>query len=314
MRFAASATASCPINIPVPAVYYFEFKKRVVPLTRRPSRDGFRTNFAFGRQSHFKGDPISMFKRSLFGFLLILIFVTVAVAQTEWKGFYAGGNIGGALGRSTADTSTIFSSSGYFAGSSVTAIESAGRQKLSANAFTGGLEAGINAQFGNNIFGGEVDYESLRLNDSQSSTLDYPCCAGTSFTVDQSFKTNWLLTARPRFGHAMGPALVYATGGLAVTKVDYEAQFADTFATASEGAFVNKAKYGWVGGFGLAFKGPVEHLSMKAEYLYTDFGRLTMTASNLTAFSPPSAFPSNVFTHSMALHAHVIRAGVDFHW
>ena len=255
-----------------------------------------------------------MFKKSLLALSLIPIFVMGASAQSDWKGFYAGGNIGGALGRSTADTSTIFTGTDYFVASSVMAIESAGRQKLSTNAFTGGLEAGINAQFGNSVLGGELDYESLRMSDSQSSTVPYPCCTTTSFTVDQSFKTNWLLTARPRFGYAMGSALLYATGGLAVTKVDYQAQFSDTFAGASEGAFVNKAKYGWVGGFGVAFKGPVEHLSMKAEYLYNDFGRLTMTASNLVAFTPPTAFPANVFTHSMALHAHVIRAGVDYRW
>jgi outer membrane immunogenic protein len=76
---------------------------------------------------------------------------------------------------------------------------------------------------------------------------------------------------------------------------------------------VNKAKYGWVGGFGVAFKGP-EHFSIKGEYLYNDFGRLTMTSSNLTAFTPPTAFPGNEFTHSMALHAHVVRAGVDYRW
>jgi outer membrane immunogenic protein len=257
-----------------------------------------------------------MFKRCLFAISLLPILVVVVEAQTDWNGFYAGGNIGGALGRSTANTSTVYvpTLDGYFTASSVAAIETGGRQPLSANGFTGGLEAGINAQMGNNIFGGEIDYESLRMNDSASSTIAYPGFPGRSFTIDQSFKTNWMLTARPRFGRAVGPALVYATGGLAVTKVDYQAQFSDTFAAASEGGFVNKARYGWVGGFGVAFPGPIEHFSMKVEYLYADFGRLTMTTNNLTAFTPPIAFPSNTFTHSMALHSHVIRAGFDYHW
>lgn len=255
-----------------------------------------------------------MFKKSLLALSLIPSFVVAASAQTEWNGFYVGGNIGGALGRSTANTSTVFSSNGYFAESSVSQIESAGLQKLSANAFTGGLEAGMNAQSGSIVFSGEVDYESLRMSDSASSTVSYSCCVGTGFTLDQSFKTNWLLTARPRIGFLMGPSLLYATGGLAVTKVEYQAQFTDTFAGASEGAFVNKAKYGWVGGLGVAFPGPGEHFSIKAEYLYTDFGRLTMTASNLTAFTPPLSYPASEFTHSMALHAHVIRAGIDYRW
>jgi len=133
-----------------------------------------------------------MFNKSLLALSLIPIFAVVASAQTNWNGFYVGGNIGGAMGRSTANTSTIFNptSDGYFAADSVASIETEGRQKLSANAFTGGLEAGVNSQSGSIVFGGEVDYESLRMNDSASSTVPYSCCAGTSFTLDQSFKTN----------------------------------------------------------------------------------------------------------------------------
>ena len=37
--------------------------------------------------------------------------------------------------------------------------------------------------------------------------------------------------------------------------------------------------------------------SVKAEYLYVDLGRVSTTSANLTAFTPPSAFPANVFTH-----------------
>jgi outer membrane immunogenic protein len=176
------------------------------------------------------------------------------------------------------------------------------------------LPVGLKAASMHNPEGAEVDYESLRLSDNESTTEPNSCCAGTTFTLNQSFKTTWLLTARPRIGHTMGSALIYVTGGLGVTKVDYQAEYTDTFAAAHENAAVNQAKYGFVGGFGFAFKGPIEHLSMKGEYLYADFGRLTMTSSNLTAFTPPIAFPANVFTHSMALHAHVIRAGVDYHW
>jgi len=259
-----------------------------------------------------------MVRNSLFGLMLILIVVGVASAQSEWSGFYAGGNFGTALGRSTTNTKTEFDPTinGYFAASSVEAIEISGRQKLRDSGFSGGLEAGFNVHSGSFVFGGEVDYESLRLNGSESVTVPYTCpvCFGTSFTLDQSFKTNWLFTARPRAGFAMGSTLFYATGGLAVTKVDYQAQFSDTFAAATESASVNKAKYGWVGGFGIAFRGLAEKLSLKGEYLYTDFGRLTMTSSNLTAFNPPVAYPSNSFTHSMGLHGHVIRAGIDYHF
>lgn len=254
-----------------------------------------------------------MLKRFFCAILFVPILVVAASAQSEWSGFYAGGNVGAALGRSTADTSTVFNPSGYFAVGSVAAIQTAGRQSLSANAFTGGVEAGIQAQSDNDVFGGEIDYDSLRMSDSASTTVPYPGFAATSFTIDQSFKTNWMLTARPKYGRVVGAALIYVTVGLAVTKVDYQAQFSDTFAGASENASVGKTKYGWTGGFGVAFMGPIDHFSMKGEYLYADFGRVTMTSANFTAFAPPISF-ANEFTHSMALHTHVIRAGFDYHW
>ena len=55
-------------------------------------------------------------------------------------------------------------------------------------------------------------------------------------------------------------------------------------------------------------------LVVKGEYLYTDFGRTTTTSRNLIAYTLPLAFPSNVFTHSLALHGHTLRVGLDYRW
>jgi outer membrane immunogenic protein len=245
---------------------------------------------------------------------MVLIFSGAASAQAVWQGVYAGGNIGGALARSTANTSTVFRLTGYFDAASLPAIDTAGRQKLNAHDFTGGLEAGANGQIGNVVFGAETDYESLRLSSSQNSSLPYTCCTTTSFAVNQSYKTRWLFTARPRVGYAIGQALVFATGGVAVTKVNYQEVFTDTFANANESGAVDKTRTGWAGGFGAAYQLPKGHWSVKGEYLYTDFGRTTMTSNNLIAYTPPLAFPSSAFTHSMALHGHVIRVGFDYRW
>jgi outer membrane immunogenic protein len=54
------------------------------------------------------------------------------------------------------------------------------------------------------------------------------------------------------------------------------------------------------------------HLSFKGEYLYAGFGTSTVTSNNLTAFTPPIAFPTNIFTHTVALHAKIARAGINF--
>jgi len=38
------------------------------------------------------------------------------------------------------------------------------------------------------------------------------------------------------------------------------------------------------------------------------------TSANLTAFSPPIAFPTNIFTHTADLRTHFVRFGVNWHF
>jgi outer membrane immunogenic protein len=256
-----------------------------------------------------------MCMRFLLGTAFVLALAMGVSAQTDWRGFYAGGNAGDTLGRSTADTTTVFSPTGYFASSSVPAIAAAGRQQFRPNGFTGGGQVGFNGQTGSWVYGVEGDFGAMLLRQTQSTTATYPCCSPTAFTVTQSIKTNWLLTARPRFGYTTGHALLYATGGVAVTKLNYQEVFTDTFATAHENGGVNQTKTGWTAGAGVEYQLPSnKHWSVKGEYLYADFGRVTTTSTNLTAFTPPIAFPTNVFTHSDKLHAHILRGGINYRW
>jgi outer membrane immunogenic protein len=154
---------------------------------------------------------------------------------------------------------------------------------------------------------------SMHLNDSASSTGTYPCCAPTGFTVTQTINTDWLFTLRGRAGFVFGNVLLYGTGGLAVTDRNYDALFTDTFATAHETGGSHENAKGWVAGGGAEFKtGP--HFSLKGEFLRVDFGDVTGTSTNLTAFSPPIAFPTNTFTHTASLNANLIRFGFNYHF
>jgi len=119
------------------------------------------------------------------------------------------------------------------------------------------------------------------------------------------------MTARPRVGVAFGHALFYGTAGGAFTNVKYTALFTDTFATAHESASLDDKRAGWVVGAGGEFA-ITHHLSFKGEYLYSGFGTSTVTSNNLTAFTPPIAFPTNIFTHTVSLHAKIARAGINF--
>jgi len=155
----------------------------------------------------------------------------------------------------------------------------------------------------------------MDLNGSRIGTGTYPCCAPTGFTVKQSVKTDWLFTIRPRLGVAdMIPnTLIYATGGLAMTNLNYQAVFTDTFATAHESGGLNRTVVGWTAGAGGEFQ-VAPHWSIKGEYLYVDFGKSTTHSTNLTAFTPPIAFPSNEWTHSTDLRASIFRVGANYHF
>jgi outer membrane immunogenic protein len=229
----------------------------------------------------------------------------------SWAGFYIGMNGGGAWGHSDLATSTVFSPTGYFATSSVPAINAVGAQHINTSGGIAGGQIGYNWQSGAAVFGIEADIDWVGLSGSASGSALYPCCAPTGFTVTSSVKSDWLFTLRPRLGFAVDHWLFYATGGLAVADVKANFLFTDTFATALESAAISQTKTGWAAGAGAeyAFAGP---WSLKVEYLHVDLGSLSTTSTNLTAYTPPIAFPTNVYSHSVNLTADIVRAGINY--
>jgi len=229
----------------------------------------------------------------------------------DWTGLYAGVNAGIAVANSKVNTNVAYSPTGYFSSTSTPAIDASSAQKPSATGFTAGLEGGYNYQTGNYVLGIESDIGALNSNASMSQGAAYPCCAPTGFTVAQTVRTNWSLTVRPRLGFVWGSVLVYATGGVAVADVKYSERFTDTFATALETASKSTTQAGWTAGGGIEL--PIApNWSMKAEYLYYDLGSISTTSTNLTAYTPAIAFPTNVFSHTASITANVVRVGVNF--
>jgi outer membrane immunogenic protein len=235
----------------------------------------------------------------------------VAVPVYNWTGFYIGGNVGGAWGNFDPTTSTVFSPVGYFATSSVPAINAAGIQSSKPSGVTGGFEAGYNWQIRNFVVGVEGDIEALSLSNSVSSGAVYPCCAPTAFTVTSNVSTTWLATIRGRLGYAVNNWLFFVTGGAAFTDLRGNFAFSDTFANAAESASFSDTKTGYTVGGGVE-AGLWGNWSVKGEYLYANFGTLSASSTNLTAFAPAIAFPSNVFTHSLDLKANIARAALNY--
>ena len=229
----------------------------------------------------------------------------------SWTGFYVGGNGGVAWGQFNTSTGSVFSPTGYFAASSIPAIGSTGNLKVDSKEFIGGVEAGYNWQSGMVVWGLETDFEYFHLKGTASGTATYPCCAPTAFTINSEAHTDWLFTARPRIGIATNNDLIYVTGGLAVTNLNATFTFTDTFATAAESGAISSTRLGWVVGGG--YEGGLGGgWSAKLEGLFVNFGSVAVSSTNLTAFTPPIPFPTNVFTHSVDLKAAIVRFGLNY--
>jgi outer membrane immunogenic protein len=223
----------------------------------------------------------------------------------NWTGFYIGGNGGYAWGRSNVST-TAPSLGSYFVASDLSQIDSSGQGTIHPNGGTGGIQAGYNWQAGNVVYGAEVDFDALSLSASRSITTQYISAPGTFFTINQSVKTDWLFTARPRVGWASDNWLLYVTGGLAVTELKYNNLFTDTFAAAFENGSISKTKAGWVVGGGVEY-GLTRNWSVKAEYLYMDFGDVSSTGVVSTSIAESA--PLN---HSADLKTNIVRAGINY--
>jgi outer membrane immunogenic protein len=255
----------------------------------------------------------------------------VAPAQAQspagynWSGFYVGLNAGAAFGRSKATTSSDCSlpngGGAYYcdnagAGADNAAlVDALGSGKSSDTGFTGGIQAGYNWQRSNIVYGLETDFGAFKLNGSRQGSGNFPTAmvggvgGGDPFTIGSSFSADWLFTLRGRLGTVVMPnLLVYATGGLALTRLTASLAYADVSsigAPNSSSPSSTSLKTGWVLGGGLEWA-LSNNWTVKGEYIYVDFGKVT--ASGMIE---GGGYTQGISTTS-DLSAHVARVGVNY--
>jgi outer membrane immunogenic protein len=186
----------------------------------------------------------------------------------DWTGLYVGLNAGGSFGRVRWKS--------YFDNTS---------GDVSVSSGVAGGTIGYNAQnLGSFVFGTEFDFDWRGIN----ATVPPPSCAPNC-----EFKSDWVATARLRFGRAFGGFLPYLTGGLSIGDVTMDI-VGQPFGTN------NSVSFNWTGGAGVEFviNGP---LTGKIEYLYVNH---TSTACNVEC----GGF-GNV---NMGLTENVFRAGLNY--
>jgi opacity protein-like surface antigen len=247
----------------------------------------------------------------------------------DWNGFYVGVNNGAIEGSYDALTSTAVNPTYLFRPKDVAAVNAAGVQNLKHSGFSGGLQAGYNWQSGRVVFGLEGDLDFLHLNAAANSgAVRYPgggsgfgpTVHGVFFPYNQAVissyaNANWLATVRPRLGVTVSNWLFYATGGLALTQLQGQMLFTD--GNAPDAALgleqqgnVNTLRAGYSAGGGVE-AGLTDRLSLKAEYLFLDFGRVHAheVDNDFALFTP---VVTQNFTQSLDLRASLLRVGLNY--
>jgi outer membrane immunogenic protein len=230
-----------------------------------------------------------------------------------WTGLYVGAYGGGEITRTSYDTalSAPFAGLSHLTPADIAGVDAAGSQSISRGGFTAGAEAGYNYQIGMFVLGVETDVGGV-TGDTRSVRSGF-ITGGTGVffpsLVSQNADNGLFGTVRGRLGIAFDRVLIYGTGGFAYTSGSYSFRYFDglTPATGFSSANVN---VGWTAGGGLEYS-LTDNVSVKGEFLYTQFGRST-TSGVITNTALP-AF-TNPYVTSARVQEYTARLGLNYHF
>lgn len=221
--------------------------------------------------------------------------------STNWNGWYAGFNVGGASSHLKHDVNVP--AIGAFPSRE---FSSSGRDLT----FSGGLQAGYNWQFAPTwLFGIEADINYIGA--SRQSRFEF-INGGEDVVGNQKTRLRWLGTVRGRLGYTWVNTLVYATGGLAYGDVKSSLD-----ATRSDGGVVeatfagsySSIRTGWTVGAGIE-QALGNRLSLRIEYLHFDLGSFSYNV-NLASGTASAEVPSTWLAHG-SVSGDIVRAGVNY--
>jgi opacity protein-like surface antigen len=197
----------------------------------------------------------------------------VAVAPYDWNGPFFGMSIGVAVGQSRHVSSVADITPSF---------------DMSGGVF--GLALGYNWQAGRVLYGVDGDI-SLSTKRGTSGYLGAPA----GFLAETSER--WLATYRGRVGLVRDSWMFYVTAGGATADVKIIAT-EPVAGIATE----SRTRWGWTAGVGVE-AGRIHSFTVKAEYLYVDFG-------NTSYFNPAPAGFINRWG-GVPLYDHVLRLGLN---
>ena len=241
-------------------------------------------------------------------FVLALCTGGSAWAQTaphlDWSGFHAGGFLGAAQGQSSA--TTVTGRLQYFVDEDTVQIARAGDNKLGQSRVSGGLALGWDKQVDRLLVGVEASANSLSFDKEKVRGEVYDSVPGTSFTLRQSVRANWMSALRLRLGWAQGNWLAYVSGGVAHTKLKLNVTLNDNafdgFSKTSTSQSVTGPTVGFGGEYALDSK-----WSIRGDYHHTRFGSIN-AVSDVTSTNNPGG----TLLHKANLTVHSAFVGLNY--
>ena len=197
-----------------------------------------------------------------------------------WSGFYVGADVGYGWMRDSltqTDGTTIAFTS-----------------KPQPKGMLGGVFAGYQMQSGNLVYGVESDVEFSKLKASTTTTY-------SGEDIYHSVKTAMRGSLRARLGYSFGPAMIYATGGVAAASFNTSKTNLDFPNDGSQSG--KTTRFGWTIGTGVEYK-LSSAWSLRTEYRYTDFGSFSRLSDGR------ELFPGSTVTHKIS--DQTVRIGVAY--
>jgi outer membrane immunogenic protein len=218
-------------------------------------------------------------------------------AYIGWSGLYAGVNGGWMRGSRDVSATELFNGDAFFTAPFGTRTVQGG---------FGGGQVGYNWQKGSWVVGVEADVQGGSIDGMSRATYEPYVGPGTYIRVNTNECISVFGTARVRVGYAWGGALVYGTAGLAVAEPTLRIGERDSFRWDAR-ATSSTIQAGVAAGFGGEYQ-VYRNWSVKAEYLYLNFGDGTIKAREFNGAVPTA---TDIWSSSR-LQYNIVRVGVNY--
>ena len=244
-------------------------------------------------------------------------------ATAAWTGFYIGANIGYGFD-GTRDTLSI---THYDKTTGLPVSGDGGKLEAPVvDGVVGGVQLGYDKQFGSFVLGVATDFNLSGLAGSKSKTGSQTDSESQDVQKDTNTFSqiiDWYGTVRARAGVAVGPVLLYGTGGLAYGDVRDKVAHSysltpGTGSSTAGGSFGDQwtnygVQTGYVVGGGAEYRSG--NWGVDVSYQYINLGSQTISGTfwDHANFPAPGVASGTVGTSSINSDFHTVKVGLNYH-